>query len=109
MLNALKKDWLVFSPGIVPAINYLIQSFCYPGDRVIIQNPVYYPFFNAISNNGCHPVYNQLKFQDEQYTMDFDDLEEKVKGAHSHFPGYTAGTGLCMFAICFRQFQRPAL
>ncbi|MDD9303477.1 MAG: hypothetical protein HUK40_14510 [Desulfobacter sp.] len=39
--------------------------------------------------------------------LDVDDLDD-IR-AHSHFPGYTAGTGLCMFAICFRQFQRPAL
>lgn len=75
----IKKEWIEFTPGIVPAINYLIQTFCMPGDKVLIQQPVYYPFKKAIENNGCHVVDNTLIFNSEYYEIDFIDLEEKVK------------------------------
>lgn len=74
-----KKEWILFTPGVVPAINYLIQTFCYTGDKVIVQNPVYYPFFSAIKNNGCQEALNALKFDGSRYTMDYEDLEEKAK------------------------------
>lgn len=75
----INKDWIVYTPGVVPAINYIIQAFCFPGDKVIIQNPVYYPFLNAILNNGCHPEFNKLILKDNRYVMDYDDLKNKVK------------------------------
>ena len=56
----LEKEWIEYTPGIVPAVNYAIQAFCMPGDNVLIQQPVYYPFANAINNNGCHVVSNDL-------------------------------------------------
>lgn len=73
------KEWIVFTPGVVPALNYLVQAFCSPKDKVIIQDPVYYPFRKAILDNGCKVVYNSLKMENGYYTMDFDDLKEKVK------------------------------
>ncbi|QTL97418.1 putative C-S lyase [Iocasia frigidifontis] len=75
----IKKDWILYAPGIVPAINYLIQTFCVPGEKVLIQQPVYYPFANAIENNGCHVANNPLVFNGEDYEIDFEDFEEKVK------------------------------
>ena len=75
----IEKDWIVFTPGIVPAVNYIIQAFCKTGDKVIIQNPVYYPFARSITNNGASIVLNPLKLEDEKYVMDYEDLEEKVK------------------------------
>jgi cystathionine beta-lyase len=75
----IEKDWIVFTPGIVPAVNYIIQSFCKTGDKVIIQNPVYYPFEKAIMNNGAKVVLNPLKLENDKYVMNYDDLEEKVK------------------------------
>ncbi len=74
-----KEEWIVFTPGIVPAINYIVQAFCFRGDKVVVQNPVYYPFYNAINNNGCHVVTNPLIYKDGTYTMNFADLEEKTK------------------------------
>jgi cystathionine beta-lyase len=73
------KEWIDYTPGIVPAVNYAIQAFCMPGDKVVIQQPVYYPFSNAINNNGCHVVSNDLVFDGEKYNMDFEDLESKLK------------------------------
>lgn len=74
-----EKDWICFVPGIVPAMNYLVQAFCRPGDKVIIQDPVYYPFYSAVKNNGCHVVKNTLKMIDGKYRMDIGDLEQKAK------------------------------
>jgi len=73
-----KKDWLVFSPGVVPALSFIIRAFTQPGDKVIVQPPVYYPFFRVIENNGCHVVNNPLKLSNKKYFMDYDDLEKKV-------------------------------
>ena len=75
----IEKDWIIYTPGIVPAINYLLKSYTRPGDKVIIQNPVYYPFKNVIENNGCHAVNNRLIFDGESYHIDFEDFEEKAK------------------------------
>jgi len=63
----------------VPALNLLVRTFSFPGDKVIIQNPVYYPFDAAILNNGRHIQYNPLKYENDRYTMDYKDLEEKAK------------------------------
>lgn len=75
----IKKEWIEYTPGIVPALNYLVQCYCKPGDKIIIQEPVYYPFKNAILNNGCHVANNDLKFNGDSYDIDFEDFEEKVK------------------------------
>ena len=75
----IKREWLVYTPGVVPAINFAIQGFTNPGDKVIVQPPVYYPFFNAIESNGRHVLYNPLKLSGGYYEMDFADLEEKVR------------------------------
>ena len=48
----IKKEWIMFSPGVVPAINMLVRALTQPGDKVIVQTPGYYPFFAAIQNHG---------------------------------------------------------
>ncbi|TGE33282.1 MalY/PatB family protein [Desulfosporosinus sp. Sb-LF] len=73
----IQKDWITFSPGIVPALNELVRSLTKPGDKVLIQSPVYPPFFQAIKNHGREVVNSQLILEDGRYTMDFVDLEEK--------------------------------
>ena len=73
------NEWIVFSPGIVPAINVIIRTFTIPGDKIIVQSPVYYPFFSTITNNGRQVVNNQLKYENKHYTFDFEDFEEKAK------------------------------
>ncbi len=75
----IKKEWIVYTPGIVPAVNYIIQGFCKKGDSILIQEPVYYPFARSIKNNGCNVENNPLKFNGEYYEIDFDDFETKVK------------------------------
>ena len=75
----IKKEWVTFSPGIVPALCVAIQTLTNPGDKVIIQSPVYFPFTEVIVNNGRYVVKNSLKFEDYRYTIDFKNLENKVK------------------------------
>lgn len=66
-----------FSPGIVPALNMCVLEFTDPGDRVVVQPPVYFPFFSAISNHGRELVHNQLLKRNNRYEMDLDLLEEQ--------------------------------
>ncbi|MGM0409590.1 MAG: MalY/PatB family protein [Bacillota bacterium] len=75
----IKKEWIVFSNGVVPSLNIAVNSFTNPGDEVVIQSPVYYPFYSAVTNNGCQIVNNQLKESNLEYSFNFDDLREKLK------------------------------
>ena len=74
----MKKEWLVFCTGVVPAISSAIRKLTTPGENVLIQTPVYNVFFNSILNNGCRVVENPLIFEGGEYRMDFDDLEKKL-------------------------------
>jgi len=74
----IKKEWVAFSPGVVPALNMAVMAFTSPGDKVIVQPPVYFPFFTAVKNHGRQLVYNQLTEKNGRYEMDFDDLEQKI-------------------------------
>ena len=70
-------EWVVFTPGVVPAISCAVKSLTHPGDEVILQQPVYYPFFPAVTLNGCHIVNNALKLVNGRYEMDLGDLERR--------------------------------
>jgi cystathionine beta-lyase len=72
--RSIPRDWLILTPGVVPAINVMIETFVQPGDKVLVQRPVYYPFFASIENNGAQIVSNSLKLVNGRYEMDFDDL-----------------------------------
>lgn len=69
------KDWICFSPGIVPALNFCTLAFTKPGDSIIVQPPVYFPFFSAVEPHGRKLIYNQLKEHNGRWEMDFDNLE----------------------------------
>jgi len=69
-------DWMLFISGVVPSINAAIQEFSAPGDGVIIQNPVYYPFSNSIINCSRIISNNQLIEVNGYYSMDFEGLEK---------------------------------
>jgi cystathionine beta-lyase len=73
-----KKFWMAMTPGIVPALNYCVRAFTKRTDPVIIQTPVYHPFYYAIENNGRRVVRNPLRFDGHRYTMDLDDLRTKI-------------------------------
>ena len=72
-----KPSQIGFVPGVVPGLSYAVQCFTEKGDEVIVQPPVYYPFFNSIAKNGRVIVHNQLVEVDGKYEMDWEDLESK--------------------------------
>ena len=76
--RSLERDWIVTTPGVVPALNLLIQTFTQPGDKVLIQRPVYHPFTFAIENNEREVVSNSLVSANGRYQMDFADLAAKA-------------------------------
>ena len=76
--RSIQRDWIVMTPGVVPAINLMIQTYTQPGDKILIQRPVYHPFTNSIVNNGREVVSNSLVLENGRYQMDFDDLAAKA-------------------------------
>lgn len=78
---AIERDWILYTSGVVPAISAIIKAFTSPGDKVVVQQPVYNCFFSSIVNNGCEIVDNPLIATGDTYVMDYDDLEEKTKDA----------------------------
>lgn len=74
----IEKEWIIFTPGVVPALSYALKTFTEPGDSVIIQSPVYNPFYTTVENNNRHVVTNPLIYKDGKYYMDYDDLEGKI-------------------------------
>lgn len=73
----IEPEWVVFTPGVVPALHVAIRSLTHPGDEVILQEPTYHPFFPAVTGSGCQIVTNELKLINGHYEMNFDDLEQK--------------------------------
>jgi cystathionine beta-lyase len=71
-------EWIVTTPGVVPALNMLVGAFVAPGEKVLIQPPVYYPFYSAVENNCVTLVTNPLLYQDGRYRMDYADLAAKA-------------------------------
>jgi cystathionine beta-lyase len=76
----IKREWIVFTPGVVTALCMAIQAYTLPGDKVIIQPPVYYPFFEIIQDNNRKILNNPLKLKDSRYVMDLDQLEKTIDG-----------------------------
>lgn len=74
----INKKWIRSTPGIMPAISIAIQTFTKPGDKIMIQTPVYHPFTHVVKNNQRELVTNQLIFENEKYEMDYDDLERQL-------------------------------
>jgi cystathionine beta-lyase len=80
------RDWIVFSPGVVPALNFCIQALTAPGDGVIVQPPVYHLFFSAVLDHGRTLLHNELVSINGRYSMDFDGLEYLMRrGARMMF------------------------
>lgn len=83
----INPEWIVFTSGVIPALGTAIRSLTHPGDEIILQEPVYYPFFPAVRSSGCQIITNELKLVNGRYEMDFNDLESKFLprvGMHNH-------------------------
>lgn len=69
-----EKEWILTMPGVVPSLNMILQAYTRPGDYVVIQTPVYHPFYSSVENNGCQIRCNPLILRDGQYEIDWDNL-----------------------------------
>lgn len=72
-------DDFSITPGVIPGLSQIVRTFTQPEDGIIIQTPVYFPFYNVIQQNGRTIVKNPLIYEDGRYTMDFDDLTQKAQ------------------------------
>ncbi|MGE7763968.1 MalY/PatB family protein [Peribacillus sp. NPDC096540] len=73
------KEWISFSSGVVSAIGTTIQAFTNPGDKILVQSPVYTPFFDMVKNNDREVVNSPLVIEDDRFKIDFTDFEDKLK------------------------------
>ncbi|MFJ1322518.1 MalY/PatB family protein [Capnocytophaga canis] len=89
----ISQEMISFTPGVVPALAMVVQAFTEKGDKVLIQQPVYYPFSLVVENNSRVLVNSPLELIDGQYQINFDRLEKDIKGCkvflfcHPHNPG----------------------
>lgn len=74
----IEKEWLIFCTGVVPAISCAVKRMTNVGDNILVQTPVYNIFFHSIENHGRHVLENKLKYDGKVYSIDFEDLEEKL-------------------------------
>ncbi|GET32609.1 aminotransferase [Prolixibacter bellariivorans] len=74
----IKREWISFSPGVVPAVTMLIMALTNEDDKVIVQPPVYFPFFTCVKGSGRELVENPLKLENGRYYFDFEDLKAKI-------------------------------
>jgi cystathionine beta-lyase len=75
-----EKENVIFTPGIVPALNFCTLAFTEPGDKIIVQPPVYFPFFSAVESHGRVLQLNKLIEIDGKWEMDFESLIESIDG-----------------------------
>ncbi|WP_100013210.1 PatB family C-S lyase [Lentibacillus sediminis] len=73
------ENWLSFSPGVVTSLHMAVQAFTEPEDKILIQTPVYTPFYSVIEGHGREVVKSPLVREDNYYTIDFVDFEEKLR------------------------------
>lgn len=81
----IETDKLEHSVGVIPSISILIRLFTNPEDKIIIQTPVYPPFFNVVKNNNRTLLINELIEENNTYKIDFEDFEEKAKDEKTKF------------------------
>ena len=70
-----EKDWIIYTTGVVPALSAAVKALSRPGEKVILQSPVYNCFFSSVRNNGCEILDVPLLYHDGTYSYDFDGLE----------------------------------
>jgi cystathionine beta-lyase len=78
---SIEKEWISPIPSILAGLNFAVEVLTKKGDGVIVQPPIYPPFFNAVKKQGRKLLENELKIIDENYEIDFEDFEQKAKEA----------------------------
>lgn len=73
----IEKDWIIYTTGVVPAISATIKALTLPGEKVLVQTPVYNCFFSSIRNQGCQIEENELVRKGDSYVIDFEDFERR--------------------------------
>jgi cystathionine beta-lyase len=73
----IQKDWIIYTSGVIPAISCSIKALTTPGEKVLVQTPVYNCFYSSIKNQGCEVLENKLIREGNTYIIDFDDFEKK--------------------------------
>lgn len=82
-LFTINKEWLLAVSGILPSLSAIVRTFVKPGENVILQTPVYNHFFSTIEQCGCGVLQNDLKYNDGQYHIDFEDLVRKASNPNT--------------------------
>jgi len=90
-------SWIVYTNGVVPSLSVVIDSFSQPGEGVIIQPPVYYPFFTSVERGGSQIVTNQLERDNGKYVMDYRELENLCRCSGGSIPSDPPPT---MMVLC---------
>jgi len=108
---SVEREWLTVTPGVVSAVYIAVRALTEPGDGIVIQQPVYYPFESSVKQTGRKLLVNELSYNNGRYSIDFDDFEEKIKQAklfvmcNPHNPAGRVWTGdelVRMGEICLR-------
>ena len=77
----IKPEWIQYCPGVVPALSLIVEAFTVPGDQIVIQTPVYPPFYSVVKDHGRELIHNPLILNEQgDYVMDFEDLERSLSG-----------------------------
>ncbi|MEI8049084.1 MAG: PatB family C-S lyase [Bacteroidota bacterium] len=107
-----ERDWITFSPGVVPAVNMAVLAYTEPGDKIITQPPVYFPFFTAVTDHKRTLVFNNLVLREGRLCMDMENLELLARDgakmlilSNPHNPGgsvWTRDELAQMAAICLK-------
>ena len=88
-LQGVKPSDIIYTSGVVPAISAIVRGLTLPGDKVLVQTPVYNCFFSSIRNQGCMVEENHLVYKNNTYVVDWDDFERKC-----------ADSRVCIFLLC---------
>jgi cystathionine beta-lyase len=72
----IQNPWILFTTGVIPALSAIIRTLTVPGDKIIIQSPVYNYFYSIIRENECEVISNDLVYENGTYTIDFAGLEQ---------------------------------
>ena len=74
-----EESWLIKTPGVVCALAMAVRAYTKPGDAVLIQSPVYYPFYSVVQDNDRKLVASELLYKDGRYSIDLADFEAKIR------------------------------
>lgn len=114
---SLKREWILYTIGVVPAVSCAIKAMTLPGEKVVMLTPIYNVFFSSITNNGCVLEESPLRRNGDRYEIDFDDFERKCADpkttvfllCNPHNPGgrvWTADELEHLNEICLRHHVR---